>query len=204
VPNYGKVESEWVIFPEKAAIENLNYSFQTYEGNTHNPLKAEQLNIEALIKNKIKDKSVFYEMSFEALSDNNEKLEINQVPGSNIYLNEKKVADCGLINVYGQSYSSNDDSALCFTDECLINDKLYHSCLMSGVGAFIGYKRVVTLKIGLHTVSESYHLFLSNLNYQDKIDERFQEMPPSYTNILNGIGIFYARNQGDKKITIKK
>jgi hypothetical protein len=41
------------------------------------------------------------------------------------------------------------------------------------------------------------------LAQQDLTDERFQEIPPSYTNIKNGIGVFYAINEGEKTFTIK-
>ncbi len=191
IPNYGKIESEWVLFPNKAVLIDISHKFKTITIETGQVFLSADMEI--LIDSA--DKSDYYQLEYKVFDENKQKVE-SLFP---LYskLTEKESFDCGATYVY---------NGVIFTRNCLKSNIFYNLVGLKGYipqGNNLILTDVDSMAVSLNTVSESYHKYRSNIARQDLIDERFQEIPPSYTNIKNGIGIFYAVNEGDKTFTIK-
>ena len=198
VPQYGIAESELVIFPEAAKLEKFSYILQPYFGNSGNPTNAPLARMVIDIKTDL-TKTQFYELEHNSFTVNAAKMYNSYfLSEENVELNEKKAYECGRL------FYNNKSDNTAFTNDCLIDNKYYEYMLMIGSAKGVPNTTPIgKMEVKLNTISESYHKYRTNLFRQGDIDERFQEVPPSYTNIKNGIGIFYARNEGDKVFVVK-
>lgn len=199
VPEYGTIESELVEFPENVQINNFSYLIQPNDSN-NNPDKFPQVNIKMEVKPNQIIKSSFYEVAYNAERADGMKLyNLFNLPTDNLELNEKKAADCG--RLYGER-------SVFFTNDCLINNNFHDVVRMDGsnflITDLINSAPVTKMNLKVSSISESYHKYLISNYRQDGLDERFQEIPPSYTNIKNGIGYFYAKNENKEVFTIKR
>ena len=204
IASYGIAESEFETFPKPAIIENVEHSTQLYTGvfssqNLENDL---QQNIAILLKpdpNKIQ----YFEIQYEATAKKGAQVYNfqNDAQGNN-YISPQKVTECGLVNDF-DSFRN-----IIFTTNCLINYRYYSNFLLAGTSVEKSNEKsdltsITKLVLKVNTVSEGFHKYLINTKIQYSVDERFQEVPPSYTNIKNGIGHFYARNEDGISYVIK-
>ena len=150
------------------------------------------LRIEASVKNNTATKE-YYQIKHKFFSfENDSTFFYYPIPESdNKELNEKKANECGAINDF-------------FTNECLIDNKLYaYSLLYSYWYSTKEIKKIKKVIVSFDTVSESLHQYLTNFRNRGLVDTRFEDMPASYTNIKNGIGIFYAINEGKQIFVVQ-
>ena len=188
--SHGNVESEWVIFPSDDKVDSFKYKIDsTFEqGKLYK-------NVDITLS-LAQSRNQNFVLSYEAEDENKLSLyNLFRLTEYNTKLNEKKGTECGRI------YFSN---SILFTKDCLQNDEFYEYLRLEGSNTSISNTKSVKRAIfSFSSVSQSYYNYIKNITAQEGIDIRFQEVPPSYTNIKNGIGIFYARNEGDKVFVVK-
>jgi hypothetical protein len=189
IPDYGVVESELVLFPAAPNIEKFSYtvkrdtSSKDGAGSLFFAFELEKQQVSS-------DFTQYYELVNTATANNSLLI---ADPLANPKLTEQEQTSCGYINYGTHTY---------FTNTCLKNNIFYTVLSLLGrdeVGTRHLYNK---LEMKVYTISEEQHKFANSFIIQD-VDTRFQEVPPSYTNIKNGIGCFYARNEGKQVFVVK-
>jgi hypothetical protein len=190
--DYGTTESEDVIFPKEAFIQSISHTTYTYDSPNYNPSNASAVKIVSEIKSNGVQKE-YYKTSYKGFSKKGD-LVSNPYPVSteeNKELNEKIANDCGA-------------KGGLFTNDCLLDNKFYDYILFYGyVTTSMKEVQLEKIEVSFDTVSESLHKYVTNYYNRDQVDTRFEDIPASYTNIKNGIGIFYAVNEGEKVFVVK-
>ncbi len=189
IPDYGVVESTLVTFPPPPRIAKFSY---TIKRDTSSKEGDGILSLDFEKKEVLGNTTQYYEITNTATLNN--LLLISDPPTKNPNLTEQESMSCG--HLYYGSYSY-------FTSNCLKNNIFYHILKLLGRDV-AGIRHLYNkLDMRVYSISEEQHKFMAAQVAQDQTDERFQEIPPSYTNIKNGIGCFYARNEGKEVFVVK-
>lgn len=184
------VESEEVIFPKAALISKISYKIDT--------LMEDESRIAATINMEIEKKQVdnnFYQLSYNPQSSKYKKfIGIDRDFSLDEDL-EKKFPECPYLYVLNSNI---------FSDKCMEGNKYTQRKFFAGSSPdIVNSVKIDSFRLQLATISQSYYQFWDNLYRQGIVDTRFQEMPPSYTNIRNGIGCFYAKNESPRVFVVK-
>ncbi len=195
VPDYGIVESDFVIYPMEAKVDSLNYFKKEVLVGLSKKIQAADI---TLFMNPITKEEQFYEIEYNAVDSLNSSLyELFILNNYNSKFTKVERSNCGVSYTFESSI---------FPNSCLKDNKIYDLIGLEGVsfGKNIVSAFVKQMNIKVHSVSNSRHKQRLNANTIADIDERFQEVPATYTNIKNGIGYFYAKNEGNKVFVVKR